>query len=271
MIRITIFCERVQERGAAAVNLLGEYSTASEKRLDELKKMLDQSAAEIRAVYPEGIYGALKAFLEKEEDFTVRFASMEMPEHGLSEEVLDDTDVLMWWSHMANETFSDEVAQRVCHHVQQGMGFIPLHSAHLCKPLKLLLGTTQTLGWRHDDFCRVWNIVPSHPIAAGIPQYFELEQEEMYSEPFDIPTPDELLFISWFGGGEVFRGGCTWRRGYGRIFYFHPGHETNRAYYNPHVQRIIVNAVRWACPDLRRERIWCPEITVSPEQRRLMQ
>jgi trehalose utilization protein len=70
----------------------------------------------------------------------------------------------------------------------------------------------------------------------------------MYGEHFDIPQPDQLVFISWFQGGEVFRSGCCWHRGKGKIFYFRPGHETFPIYYNEQVQRVIYNGVRWLAP-----------------------
>jgi len=68
----------------------------------------------------------------------------------------------------------------------------------------------------------------------------------MYGEHFDIPDPDELLFISWFEGGEVFRSGAVWHRGRGRIFYFRPGHETYPIFHNTEVLKVLANGVRWA-------------------------
>lgn len=151
----------------------------------------------------------------------------------------------------------------------KGMGFIPLHSAHPSKPMKALLGTSGSLKWREGDFCRVWNTNPTHPIAQGIPESFELEEEEMYGEFFDIPKPDDVVFLSWYRGGEVFRSGCTWQRGYGKIFYFQPGHETNPSYHNPYVLKVIENAVRWAAPVMWRENLECPNIVESPESKYL--
>ena len=94
----------------------------------------------------------------------------------------------------------------------------------------------------------MWNLLPAHPIAEGVPQYFRLDSEEMYGEPFNIPQPDELVFASWFQHGNIFRSGCCFYRGVGKVFYFQPGHETERSYYNPNVRKIIRNAVRWAAP-----------------------
>ncbi|MBP1043143.1 ThuA domain-containing protein [Vagococcus sp. BWB3-3] len=202
---------------------------------------------EVRAVYPEGIHGQLKAFLE--EDFTVQTATLDQPEHGLTEEVLGNTDVLVWWGHIAHQEVSDEIVTKVHQRVLEGMGLIVLHSAHMSKIFMKLMGTSCDLKWREaDETCRMWSVNPSHPIVEGIGEYIELEREEMYGEHFDIPVPDELIFINWYEGGEVFRGGCTYRRGNGKIFYFQPGHETYPSYYHKDVQRVIKNAVRWANP-----------------------
>jgi trehalose utilization protein len=148
------------------------------------------------------------------------------------------------------------------------MGFIPLHSAHQSKPFTYLMGTSGSLSWREGDFCRIWTVAPAHPIARGIPEAVELCEEEMYGEPFDIPTPEETIFISWYGGGEVFRSGCTWKRGYGKIFYFQPGHETSPSYHNPYVLKIIENAVYWTAPTVWRKDFSCPNIVESPEKKR---
>ncbi len=219
---------------------------------------------QVAAVYPNGIHGAIAEFLDEDDEITVRLASLEDPEYGLSENVLDNTDVLIWWAHVQHDKVPDEVAGRVKDHVLKGMGFIPLHSAHFCKPFGMLMGTACTLRWRDNDRERLWCVNPGHPIAEGIPEFFELDHEEMYGEHFDIPQPDDLIFIGWFKGGEVFRSGCTFERGYGRVFYFQPGHEEYPTYYNPYVQRIIKNAVHWAAPRKRRKTIEAPR-AVSPE------
>jgi trehalose utilization protein len=205
----------------------------------------DENVAEI---YPEGIHGALATMLE-EGGFRVRTATLDEPEHGLTDETLNTTDVLLWWGHMAHDEVSDVTVERVHGRVLGGMGLIVLHSGHFSKIFKTLMGTTCDLKWRHDDTERLWVVAPGHPIAEGLGEYIELE-EEMYGEPFDVPQPDELVFVSWFGGGEVFRSGLCYRRGLGRIFYFRPGHEENPSYHNPDVQLVIKNAVRWAAPTL---------------------
>ena len=204
----------------------------------------------IRAVYPEGIHGCIAAFL-RAAGMQVETATFEMPEHGLTEEVLARTDVLVYWSHALQEEFSDEVARRVQRHVLSGMGLIALHSAHYSKVMRLLMGTTMTLKWQHGQRERLWCLAPGHPIAAGVPEVIDLPREEMYGEPFGIPTPEELIFAGWFSGGQVFRSGCTFTRGLGRIFYFQPGHEEYPIYHQPEIQRIIINAVHWCAPARR--------------------
>ena len=204
----------------------------------------------IRKVYPEGIHGCIAGFLGKEEDLAVRPATFDMPEHGLTEDVLRETDVLIIWSHALQDEFSDEVAERVQWHVLAGMGLIALHSAHYSKVMKRLLGTSMTLKWRHGDSEKLWCTAPAHPIAKDMPEMIELPEEEMYGEFFDIPKPDDVVFTGWFSGGEVFRSGCTFSRGLGRIFYFQPGHEEYPIYYKPEIQKILVNAVHFCAPVL---------------------
>jgi trehalose utilization protein len=201
----------------------------------------------VAALYPQGMHETIAAFLRPNAEFTVRTAWLDQPEHGLTDAVLAETDVLVWWGHMAHGDVQDAIVAKVKTRVLEGMGLIALHSAHYAKIFKALLGTTCSLKWREaTDKERLWNINPAHPITQGIGEFFEIAQEEMYGEPFGIPEPDQLLFISWFTGGEVFRSGATWQRGHGRIFYFRPGHETYPTYHHPQVQRVITNAVRWA-------------------------
>ncbi len=201
----------------------------------------------VAALYPQGMHETIAGFLRTHADFTVRTAWLDQPEHGLTDAILSETDVLIWWGHMAHGDVQDAIVTRVQKRVLEGMGLIALHSAHYAKIFKALLGTTCSLKWREaTDKERLWNINPAHPITQGIGEYFEIPAEEMYGEPFGIPEPDQLIFISWFTGGEVFRSGATWQRGNGRIFYFRPGHETYPTYHQKEVQQVITNAVRWA-------------------------
>lgn len=210
--------------------------------------IVERRSPEVAEVYPKGIHEVIAGFLRRE-GFEVRTATMGEPEHGLGEEVLENTDVLIWWAHVAHDEVRDEVVERVYRRVLGGMGLVVLHSAHYSKIFRRLMGTTCSLKWREaGERERLWVVAPWHQVARGVGDYFELERAEMYGEPFDIPPPDELVFISWFKGGEVFRSGCCFYRGMGRIFYFRPGHETYPIYYDENVQRVIVNAVRWAAP-----------------------
>jgi len=203
----------------------------------------------VSAVYPQGIHQALADGLRAHGFASVQTATLDEPEHGLTDEVLANTDVLLWWGHKAHADVSDEVAARVVARVLDGMGLIVLHSGHFSKVFKTLMGTGCDLKWREgNDKERLWVVNPAHPIAQGVGEYIELEAEEMYGEHFDIPTPDELIFVSWFSGGEVFRSGCTFRRGSGKIFYFRPGHETYPTYHNPAIRQVIANAAHWARP-----------------------
>ncbi|WP_404422700.1 ThuA domain-containing protein [Nibricoccus sp. IMCC34717] len=201
--------------------------------------------------YPHGIHTALAEAL-RGSSREVACATLDEPEHGLTEARLAETDVMLWWGHVAHDEVSDAVVARVRARVLEGMGLIVLHSAHYSKIFRSLMGTSCSLKWREaTDKERLWCVRPAHPIAAGLGECFELEREEMYGEPFGIPEPDELIFISWFTGGEVFRSGATWRRGHGRVFYFRPGHETFPTYHHPTIQRILCNAVDWARPTVR--------------------
>ena len=202
----------------------------------------------IAKVYPDGIHSAIAQGLEPY-GFDIRTATLDEPEHGLSDEVLDNTDVLTWWGHMAHEDVSDAVVDRVQERVLNGMGLIVLHSGHLSKIFRRLMGTGCMLKWREaDEKERIWVVDPSHPICQGLPEYIEIPEAEMYGEHFDIPAPDNLVFISWFEGGEVFRSGCCYQRGQGKVFYFRPGHETYPMYYRDDVRQVIANAVKWAKP-----------------------
>ncbi|BBI31613.1 ThuA domain-containing protein [Cohnella abietis] len=201
----------------------------------------------VASVYPQGMHTAIAEGLDTTGKITI--ATLDDEEHGLSEEVLNNTDVLIWWGHMAHDEVQDEIVERVQQRVLKGMGLIVLHSGHFSKIFKKLMGTSCDLKWREaDEKERIWVVNPAHPIADGIGEYIELPQEEMYGEHFDIPQPDELVMVSWFEGGEVFRSGCCFTRGSGKIFYFRPGHETYPTYYNPQVRKVISNAVKWAAP-----------------------
>lgn len=201
-------------------------------------------------MYPKGMHEAIASHLRKSSDLQVATATLDEPEHGLSEQRLAQTDVLTWWGHMAHEDVQDAIVERVQKRVLQGMGLIVLHSGHFSKIFKRLMGTTCNLKWREDPNEReiMWVARPGHPIVQGIGEFFILPHEEMYGEFFDIPEPEQTVLISSFTGGEVFRSGCCWTRGAGKVFYFRPGHETYGSYHDKNVLKIIENACRWAAP-----------------------
>ncbi len=200
--------------------------------------------------YPSGMHACIADALNSDKEISARCATLDMPEHGLSEAVLAQTDVLTWWGHAAHEQVQDQVVDRVQRRVLEGMGLIVLHSGHHSKIFKRLMGHNCDLVWREaGEKERLWVCNPGHAIAQGLPAWFDIEHEEMYGEPFGIPNPDEVVFLSWFAGGEAFRSGATWRRGAGKVFYFRPGHETYPTYHQPLVQQVLRNAVKWAQPE----------------------
>lgn len=206
----------------------------------------EQTNQIVADIYPNGMHGAITSALVAG-GINATTATLQEPEHGLTEGRLKQTDVLLWWGHAAHGDVDDAIVERVARHVHAGMGLILLHSAHFAKIFKRLMGTPCNLTWREaGERERLWVTSRNHPIAAGLPDHFELENEEMYGEPFGVPEPLETVFISWFQGGEVFRSGLTYKRGAGNVFYFRPGHETYPTYHDPNVQRVLLNAVRWA-------------------------
>lgn len=207
---------------------------------------LDNNCA---AIYPEGIHGCIRNFLKEDANLNITLASLDDPDQGISDELLEKTDVLFWWGHMAHHEVNDILVEKIRQRVYAGkMGLIVLHSGHHSKVFKSVIGTTGNLSWGRDQKEVIWNLLPSHPIAKGIPDHFVIECEELYCEPFYIPQPDALVFGGWYEDGFIFRSGCCFLRGAGKIFYFQPGHEYCRSFYNPHVQQIIKNAIEWVKP-----------------------
>jgi len=206
---------------------------------------------EVRRVYPDGMGAPIAEFLRRQPGIaSVQVSELEDRQQGLTDKILDGTDVMTWWGHKAHDKVNDRNVDRVFERVVEGgMGLVVLHSGHMAKIFRKLMGTGCMLKWREDgDKERLWVVDPTHPIVTGVPEFFELPEEEVYGEHFDVPPPDELVFVSWFEGGEVFRSGCCWRRGRGKIFYFRPGHETYPTYYNEQVLQVIANGVKWAAP-----------------------
>ena len=240
MIRVTVWNENIHEAARKQENVLVHY--------------------------PNGIHNYIAGFLK--DDFEVTTATLcredgtLKEDAGITKELLDNTDVMLWWAHCGHPHVPDEIAFMVADAVRRGMGIIFLHSAHFSKPFRYLMGTSGTLRWREDgDWERLWVVAPSHPIAQGLGQYVRIPNDEVYSEPFGIPEPDKLVFITAYEGGEVFRSGCCWERENGKVFYFQPGHETFPVYHNAEVQTIIKNAIRWAYNPHRVAELSCPNIT----------
>ena len=203
----------------------------------------------VTALYPNGIHAFIKDFLKEDENLNVTLAALDDPDQGITDELLEQTDVLFWWGHMAHGEVDDVLVEKIRQRVYAGkMGLIVLHSGHHSKVFKSVVGATGNLSWGRDQKEVIWNLMPAHPIAAGIPDHFTLESEELYAEPFYIPQPDALVFGGWSEDGFIFRSGCCFLRGAGKIFYLQPGHEYCKAYYNPYIQRIIKNAIQWAKP-----------------------
>ena len=206
---------------------------------------------QVREIYPDGMHATIASGVREllGTGAEVRTATLQEPEHGLTQAVLDATDVLTWWGHIAHDDVDDAVVERVHQAVLGGMGLLVLHSGHYAKIFKRLLGTSCDLQWRNEGERElVWTVAPGHPIARGVPHPIVIDAQEMYGEPFEIPAPDELVFVSSFAGGEVFRGGCCFTRGRGRIFYFSPGDQDYPVYHHPDIRRVLANAVRWAAP-----------------------
>ena len=225
----------------------------------------------VAQVYPDGMHTCIAAGLREDAALEVGTATLQEAEHGLTKSKLAITDVLVWWGHAAHGQVGDAVVERVLGRIWEGMGFIALHSAHYSKVFKRLMGTSCSLTWREaGERERLWVCNPGHPIARGIDRFIELENSEMYGEPFAIPAPDEIVFLSWFEGGEVFRSGCTWKRGNGKIFYFRPGHETYPIYFNPVVRQVLRNAVHWAAPEGQSWMDSCPNVPIEKAREKLV-
>jgi trehalose utilization protein len=205
----------------------------------------------IKAIYPQGMHHVMADGIRENlgEQVVVRTATQAEADHALSDDVLANTDVLTWWGHKAHEHVSDEIVAKVCRRVNEGMGIVFLHSAHYSKPFRKLMGTNCGLKWREAaELERIWIVNPAHEISDGLGEHFEIPHEEMYGEMFDIPTPEELIMVSWFEGGNIFRSCCTWTRGKGKVAYFRPGHESFPTYYQKEVRKVIANCVKWAAP-----------------------
>ena len=147
-------------------------------------------------VYPDDINTAIAEGLKPMKGWDVVTANLKDPDQGLPDAMLNSANVLIWWGHQKHGDVKDELVQKIVKRVNEdGMGFIATHSAHYSKPLKALLGTN--CGWKYyiDDGTPVELIVkaPKHPIAKGI-KNFTIPKTERYGDPFEVPTPETLIF-----------------------------------------------------------------------------
>lgn len=204
------------------------------------------------ALYPDDINTYLAGFLKGNADFEVRCRDISQPENGMGQDIIDGTDVLLWWSHLYDDQVSDEVVDRIVDAVLDGkMNLALLHAGIHSKIGTKLLGKNSTTGKYREvgEMERMWVIDRGHPVVAGLEkEYLEFPDSEMYGEPYGMPTPDEIVFISWFEGGEVLRSGVSWHKGAGRVFYLAPGHEEFPVYANPELQKVMANMIRWLRP-----------------------
>jgi trehalose utilization protein len=247
-IRVTVWNEGLHESLCDGIPKLLPAEMAD--RAAEIVARMKKNYAKAREIYPDGIGGQIAKSLQAHKDIaSVRVQEIRDEQQGLTDETLNNTDVLLWWGHLAHDEITDENVDRVHARVLDGMGLLVLHSAHMSRIFRRLMGTGCMLKANfREERERLWITDPAHSIAQGLPEYFDVEGTEMYGEPFEIPQPDQLVFISWFEGGEVFRSGCCWHRQNGRVFYFRPGHETSPIYYDENVLRVIYNGIRWATP-----------------------
>ena len=224
----------------------------------------ERTQADIAEIYPAGIHGAIAEGVSGLLGDAIEVRTLTLAETLEDEarfiEVLESADVLLWWGHIAHDRVPDALVERVHRRVLAGMGILVLHSGHFSKIFIKLMGTTCSLAWRNDgEVERVWTVKPGHPITRGVEQGFTVDRQEMYGEFFDVPEPDELVFVSNFAGGEVFRSGLCYTRGYGRVFYFSPGDQEYPVYFHPQVRQVLANAIEWAAPT--RDIVEPPQVT----------
>lgn len=253
----------------------------------------------------------IAAYLQKSPEFSVKSVKLDDPEQGLPNELLEQTDVLIWWGHIRNRDVRPELGKRIVERVKAGkLALITLHSAHWSQPfiqamyerstsdalaalpeaqrktakieytypagyvvpkqeapltpsskvetnadgsitLPIKLPLCVFSAYRADGKPgHVHTLLPQHPIAAGIPENFDIPQTEMYDEPFHVPAPDAVVFEERWDKGEHFRSGCVWNVGKGKVFYFRPGHETYPVYKQDVPLKILENAARWLASQL---------------------
>lgn len=238
--------------GAAAVSTLVMGSAAPAAAGKRTVVVWSEGTAP-KKIYPKDINGAIAEGLASLEGWEVVTASLNDPDQGLPDELLNRADVLIWWGHTKHGQVKDALVDKIVKRVKEdGMGFISLHSSHFAKPNKKLMGSPCSWSAYVSDSktLKVTVADPSHPIAKGVPAEFVIENDERYGNPYAVPKPDALVFDGVFtlksGKTEPSQQGFTWQVGKGKFFYFQAGHETNPIFFDANVRKIMANAVLWA-------------------------
>ncbi len=202
------------------------------------------------SVYPDGVNGALADGLNRHPGLIVNRAGLDEESAGLTDTDLDETDVLVWWGRFRHEEVPDDRVLAISERVRSGqLGFVALHASCQSKPFRALMdGPCELGGWRDDGRPETIAIAePDHPLAIGV-EPFTLPRSIMYAEPFAVPEPESVVFVSHWGEGQTFRSGMTWTVDQGRVAYFRPGHDQFPVLFHPQVRQVITNAVLWASP-----------------------
>jgi trehalose utilization protein len=212
-------------------------------------------------IYPKDINAAIVEGLKADKRFandTIIAASLNDPDQGINDELLAKTDVLLWWGHKKHAKVSDELTAKIKQRWMDGkMGFIGLHSAHFAKPNKALMGTACSFSCYRTDCTKTKVTVTdkTHPIAAGVPETFTVENGERYGDPYIVPAGYTCVFegLSSLKDGKTDNAKMVfaWENVNGsksRFVYFQLGHETNPIYFDPNVRTIVANATEWVMP-----------------------
>ncbi|MEZ5042821.1 MAG: alpha/beta hydrolase fold domain-containing protein [Saprospiraceae bacterium] len=268
----------------------------------------DERQKKQQKAYPDFMGNHIADYLKKNDLLRVYSVGLDDPEQGLSDEVLENCEVMIWWGHVRHPEISVATSKKLIERVKAGtLEMIFLHSAHWANPfveamnevtrqrveakyatleaqvtiefvtppdslrfrvpklgemvkpaiyerkfpdgqlkVKVDMPTCIFPFYRADGKpSTVITLQPKHPIAKGIPSQFTIPATEMYDEPFHVPDPDEVIFEERWETGEWFRSGSLWNVGKGKVFYFRPGHETYKVYYEVMPLKIIENTVLW--------------------------
>jgi trehalose utilization protein len=200
-----------------------------------------------KSTYPDEIDGALADQLGRVPGLSVTKARLSDPDAGLSDADLDATDVLTWWGHVRHEEVPDDRAMAVVKRVREGrLGFVALYASCGSKPFKQMMSMTCEPGsWREDGRPEFVSVrTPGHPIARGITP-FTIRKTDMFAEPFAVPPPETVVFVSSWEKGETLRSGLTWTIGSGRVAYLRTGPENFPVLFHPSIRQAVLNSVNW--------------------------